>query len=221
MGQDDTKAFRDKLRENSSLAIINDADGYTNVRDGKSSQSNIIDKIYKNELFYFHPEAGENWLIVNKFWNVYGYVHRSRIQSIETLTTDSKISLIRDIFKKEQSFIKSRKAGEQTSEEWISHHEKKYDPILEITEELICQTKNEELLKLLLTNMKLDTGSADEAPMWALGAIYVCNPDWTIKQIKLTQSTSLKVELEFGFENVTYNQKPDNYEELKQMINEL
>ncbi|MDP9047487.1 MAG: hypothetical protein M3N14_05070 [Bacteroidota bacterium] len=84
------------------LAVINDPDGFVNVRDGKSSNSKIVGKLYNNEAFLFDGESendqwinvffeGKNLLNYNSSANnaervyVTGYIHKSRLISIESL----------------------------------------------------------------------------------------------------------------------------------------
>jgi hypothetical protein len=85
------------------VAIIQDKDGYTNVRKDASTKSEIIYKLVDNEVF-FHYEAAfdsdvdnENWVYVmiprNHFSIItdlekpyyYGYIHRSRLKPLNQL----------------------------------------------------------------------------------------------------------------------------------------
>lgn len=60
-------------------AVINDPDGYTNVREGKSVNYGVIAKIYENEVFYAYPSTTSNWYPVITKNGTKGYVHNSRI----------------------------------------------------------------------------------------------------------------------------------------------
>jgi hypothetical protein len=61
--------------------IINDPDGYSNVRDKPDKNSQITAKFIKDEVFYYTPTNDSDW------WCVYkeeggkqvGYIHKSRI----------------------------------------------------------------------------------------------------------------------------------------------
>jgi hypothetical protein len=55
---------------------INDPDGYTNVREGKSSKSEILFQIYEDEKFIIQNNEGDWWLI--EFNGNQGYIHNSR-----------------------------------------------------------------------------------------------------------------------------------------------
>lgn len=80
-------------------AVINDPDGYTNVREGKSVSYAIIAKIYENEVFYAYPSTTSDWYPVITYDGIKGYVHNSRISffnnnsSNENITSE-EISLI-------------------------------------------------------------------------------------------------------------------------------
>jgi len=60
-------------------AVIDDPDGYTNVRSMKSSSSEIVTKVYKNEEFYTYKQNG-NWWQVRTSDGKLGYMHLSRIR---------------------------------------------------------------------------------------------------------------------------------------------
>ena len=61
-------------------AIINDSDGYVNVRSGKSSQSKIVGRIKERQIFFFIPSLKSDWWQVFLPNGILGYVHKSRIR---------------------------------------------------------------------------------------------------------------------------------------------
>ena len=65
------------------IAIIQDPDGYTNVRNGMSANSEIIDRLFEGENYEVFPSTDNNWWIVNTKFNVKGYVHKSRIKILD------------------------------------------------------------------------------------------------------------------------------------------
>lgn len=82
------------------IAIIEDPDGFTNVREKAEGQSKVIHKILENEVFFYYIEGNEEWVHVyipkNKFslgdwpdWDIAGYTHRSRIKPLNELPTYS------------------------------------------------------------------------------------------------------------------------------------
>ncbi len=77
-------------------AIIQDEDGYTNLRRAPSGNAEIITKIYDHQLFSYIDEGNSQWIQVfvpvdkftvscseNDF--VEGFIHRSRLQDIKNL----------------------------------------------------------------------------------------------------------------------------------------
>ncbi|MFM7730103.1 MAG: SH3 domain-containing protein [Flavobacteriales bacterium] len=62
------------------LAEINDPDGYTNVRNGMSTNAPIIDRLYEGQVYEVFPTADANWWKVMTPSNVEGYIHKSRVR---------------------------------------------------------------------------------------------------------------------------------------------
>ena len=62
-------------------AIINDADGYVNIREKADGKSKIVGKLKAGELFYFTPESFSDWYRVyrNEEQPCLGFIHKSRI----------------------------------------------------------------------------------------------------------------------------------------------
>ncbi len=65
-------------KEFSMYAVIDDADGYTNIREAPNSKSAIVGRVESGHRFRTHPQAGE-WWQVKISADLYGYMHRSRI----------------------------------------------------------------------------------------------------------------------------------------------
>ena len=65
------------------LGIINDSDGYTNVRYRPSFNSKILSQIQANTLFYFTPNSHNKWWkIESKDGSINGFMHCSKIKPI-------------------------------------------------------------------------------------------------------------------------------------------
>ena len=77
-------------------AIINDPDGYINVREGKGVNTKIVGKLYKDDVFLCSYEPGKDqWASI--YYNadttrtghsrrdIQGYVHMSRVLLIDSL----------------------------------------------------------------------------------------------------------------------------------------
>jgi len=61
--------------------VINDPDGYTNVREDKSSKSDILFKVYKNKRFKIIDNNGSWWLI--EYNGQQGYMYKDRVDVIK------------------------------------------------------------------------------------------------------------------------------------------
>ena len=94
------------------VAIIQDKDGYTNVRTQPNAKSAIIYVLHDNEMFEYNTEDDTSkWVKVfirkNKFdihpWaednSLIGYIHRSRILDIGNLTMDEVLCSFKPIVK--------------------------------------------------------------------------------------------------------------------------
>ncbi len=60
-------------------AVIEDSDGYTNVRQGASKSSSILARINNGEVFYTYPQQ-ESWWRIRTASGVIGHIHNSRIR---------------------------------------------------------------------------------------------------------------------------------------------
>lgn len=88
------------------LAIIQDEDGYVNVRKGASTKSEIVNRLFYGDVFLYLEEQGENWYQVyfsldekdakkSAFYSKIrkekgsiarqGYIHKSRVLPIDEL----------------------------------------------------------------------------------------------------------------------------------------
>ena len=65
------------------IAVINDPDGYTNVRNGMSTDAKIIDRLFEGEHYEVFPSTDNNWWVVYTQSNVKGFVHKSRVRIID------------------------------------------------------------------------------------------------------------------------------------------
>jgi hypothetical protein len=65
----------------SQYGIVEDKDGYTNIRKEKSAKSEVVKKVQNGQVLYiFQPENDkEEWLDCSG-----GYIHRSRVKFIST-----------------------------------------------------------------------------------------------------------------------------------------
>lgn len=60
-------------------AVIDDKDGFTNLREQPNSESNIVAKVFENEVFIVKSMDG-NWWEIELQNGVRGFMHKSRIK---------------------------------------------------------------------------------------------------------------------------------------------
>ncbi|MGF7141562.1 SH3 domain-containing protein [Roseimarinus sediminis] len=217
----------------SELAMINDPDGFVNVRADKSTESKVLFKIKENDLFLCEPTA-ENWWKIDNFYSKTGFVHKSRIRLINDLTENKQRDLIinsinglKDYRLKYDSLrlILPNDERMQLLREFENYEETIYNPLLPFLSGLFCKNKDIDLLDKYLKIMIINQMSANESPAWTLGDCYLCQPDLVIKRIDNYSGKDreyLWSMLTFGFENVTWQKESEikNYDELKNRLNQ-
>lgn len=72
-------------------AVINDKDGWTNVRNAPNMEGTIIDRIYEDEIFEVTPNLNENWWVVKTPNSIEGYMHKSKIKILNQKNTDTLV----------------------------------------------------------------------------------------------------------------------------------
>ncbi|MEQ8168196.1 MAG: SH3 domain-containing protein [Candidatus Eremiobacterota bacterium] len=78
------------------VAVINDPDGYTNVRKGPGTEYKVISKIYENEHFLFLQCAYKDWWLVQSPDGKIGYMNADRIVFLEPLLPAKYYAYIND-----------------------------------------------------------------------------------------------------------------------------
>lgn len=217
------------------LAIISDPDGYTNIRSGQGKEFPIVATIAKDEFFYCDWTTSEWIKVVALKWQggnqVEGFIHKSRIQLIETLDTKRQQEILQAILTKQNTladeFQKAWKSKDSlayrtTLRELELHSDIKYSPILDILPKYFCLTKDTILLKLFYAVMWSDKGSANETPSFTIGKCFICNADIVIAQLsKVSNKEQRKLildNIEWGLLNnfdVDENGKSTNKEFIK------
>lgn len=78
------------------FAVIKDKDGFTNIRKDADAQSEIVGTIKDSELFYCRSNEGhEDWYEIETK-DTSGYIHKSRIQSLENLPHEKGSKQVKD-----------------------------------------------------------------------------------------------------------------------------
>jgi hypothetical protein len=215
------------------LAIINDPDGFTNVRSGQGNDFSIVTTIEKDEFFYCDLTTNQEWVkIIALKWKdsrqVEGYIHNSRIQLVEKLDIYIQKELLTQILDKQKSlasnFQKAHKSKDSLSykttiRDLELYSEIKYSPILDILPQYFCSTNDTIILQRFYATMWADKGSANEMSSIAIGDCFACQPDLVIGQlIQLTNEEQKKLifdQIEWGLLNkfdIDENSKSNNKE---------
>jgi len=74
--------------ESQILSVIDDPDGYTNIRKGKGTDSEIIGRVLEDEIFYHEGYGDSPWFQIyysNNEQYLQGYIHKSRIVEVSSL----------------------------------------------------------------------------------------------------------------------------------------
>ncbi|CAN5504669.1 hypothetical protein BH10BAC1_BH10BAC1_05330 [soil metagenome] len=222
------------------LARINDSEGFTNIHSGEGNNFPIIAKLDTTDFFYCSITNSEWLKIVALKWQggkqIEGFIHKSKVQLIETLDVKVKKALLTSVLTKHkvlannfQNSGKSKDSLRNSSSrgELEKYSDLKYSPILEILPDYICETKDTMILQLFYATMWADKGSANEIPSIAIGSCYICWPDFVLKQIRTIKNTeqrkSIYNHIEFGLLSnfdVDENNKPidKKFDGLKQKL---
>lgn len=217
----------------SELAMINEPDGFVNVRTEKNSDSKIIMTIKEGDFFLCEPTE-ENWWKIDNFYTKTGFVHKSKIKLIKELTEKKQRDLIiNSIYRLNDYRLKydslrlilPNDERVELLREFENFEETVYTPLLPFLSKLFCINKDIDLLDKYLKIMIVNKMSANEMPAWSLGDCYLCHADIVIDQIKKYNGKDIEYLwslLTFGFENVTWQREIDidNYQELKNKLNE-
>ena len=225
----------------SKLAVINDPDGFTNVRSGQGKEFPVIATIDKDEFFYCDLTARGEWIkIIAMKWQdekqVEGYIHRSRIQLVENLDHKKQKELITQILNRQKILADNFTAAWGSKDynreqayrtELELYGDIKYSPILEILPKYFCSTNDVEILQLFFSTMWADNGYANEMPSSAIGDCFICKTDIVIEQLTKIKNTEQKEfildDIEWGLINhfnIDENEKSENreYNKLKMRL---
>ncbi|WP_299886273.1 hypothetical protein [uncultured Lacinutrix sp.] len=66
------------------IGLIDDKDGYTNIREQQNSSSKIISIIKENEYFFYNKSTNSNWFLVKDLHGNVGFVYKNRIKKMNS-----------------------------------------------------------------------------------------------------------------------------------------
>ena len=197
------------------LARISDKDGFTNVREGQGADFKIIGIINTEEFFYCESTNTE-WIKVQvikyteKVKQFEGFIHKSRVEYIDSLPDTIKKKLILDIFEQHKRYADKFHASDSTARRAIvlaleNHSDARYSPILPVFARYFCKTQDVLLLNKLFSTILADKGSANEMPSFTLGDCFICGTELVIQQLKnlknKTQRSIIVGDIEWGLHN--------------------
>lgn len=234
-----TAFFTSTTFAESKLARINDPDGFTNIRSGQNANSPVVATFDKDDLFYCDWTSAD-WLKVTvyKKHEIQGYIHKSKVQLIETLDARAKKQLLTTILSRHKTLAdnfqtawrsKDSLAYRTTVGELELHSDMKYSPILDILPSYFCETKDTIVLQLFFATMWSERGSANEMPSVAIGDCFICQTEIALRQLRAVNNTEQRIliydQIEFGLvnhfsidENVKFENK--EYNRLKKLLDD-
>jgi len=214
--------FRNSIQK---VGMLKDKDGYTFIREGAGTHTNILDTLKKTDFFIFYPNDSSDWSKVEKRFyqgiKTPGYIHRSRIVNIEELERHRQSMIIDSIFKVERNL--HTKYNHQ-SEEYFSisdkFHMEQFYLTLSLFVSYFTKYQDQSLLNKYLDLLMIEYDSVDETPAYVLGLLFLQQPAMVIQAVKSKENDHLKDLLYFGFLSVT-EEKGKVYERWQKVLYEL
>ena len=118
-------------------AVINDADGWTNVRTQPNMNGTVVTKIYDGEQFYFEKVPGINWVKVYRTADAaaqcIGYMHSSRVRPVSgsvASATNGDVSFDNDEYDSGDS------EGDGSIDRFLDEYERFYDRYIKVIKKL-------------------------------------------------------------------------------------
>jgi hypothetical protein len=196
-----------RAEANVKLGTIVDKNGYIVLRGTPDQNSVIIDTIKQGDLVNCDSVIG-NWIKVIEFkWftsgknygrQIIGYVQKSGVKIIETLTIPEQKTLIINTLNNYAGTIKERKTFLNSHFNFVRKkwHDKadsikmngyntliytladtRFNPMLVYIEPYYCRTKDTEVLNKLFAFLFENKGAAKEQPALCLAGCFICTPE--------------------------------------------
>lgn len=208
-------------------AVIEDPDGFTNIRLQPSSAAPAPHKITIYEVFPCEKQAGDWWkyhvsgtTMQRIFPAGYGYVHKSRVRFVKDLpdslfsNTCSRIlrhylSIITRRNKLYDEYLangkkftpKEQAAYESLGNKGVYLYDNGYQQLMEMMPAFLHRTRDSSLLLDWCHVLTEDTGSASETPGYAMGDLFLMAPEWVLRVIRPLPKRAHSIvigQIEFG-----------------------
>lgn len=170
-------------QNDNEMALINDKDGFTFLRLSPYQNSEIVDTIFSYEFFQVNTKTENGWSKAHNRWGKSGYIHRSRVKALSTLSDAQQKVLIDSIFILEPLYFTKKLIWKNDSTGNKNFHEENFEAILGLFIQYQIKSFDKKLMKAFLNILIMETGSADESPWNALGLIYNQHPNKTLNLI--------------------------------------
>ncbi len=183
------------------LAIIHDADGFTNIRSGPGTHFKVIDTLFNEDFFYYEIDECSDWakLTAWKGSQIEGYIHTSRIQQVSRLDSKKQKTLITKILIQQRKIAGGMRNSKDSldrykyAQERNFYNDAKYEPVLQVLPHYFCATRDTQIIDLFFETMWADKGSASEIPGIYICDCFVCNPDLVSARLNKLQSKEQKL----------------------------
>lgn len=216
------------------IAQIIDKDGYTNIRNGKGISYEILGTFNDNDLFYCEVSDTTDWykVIGNRRAQIKGFMHKSRIEIIQELSTEKqKRIIIKNLESQKQladDFTDAFSKYDREKNKWnsledsmnyqitrkeLENNEINYSSILKILPQYFCKSKDKQVIQLFFDTMWANSGSASELPTYSIADCFVCESELIIELLKQIDNQEKKMmiaeHISFGLMNAFYIEGKD------------
>lgn len=201
-----------------SLAVINDTDGYSNVREKPVVNSKVLFKEHSNNIIRILPFQNSEWWEIEQYYpnRQAGYIYKNRLKNLGNLTNDemrelSYIILDSTIALRDELHFKDRLGLSDTDEnkeltiKFKDYYHFQLFPVLKLVSKYYCNTYDRKFLRDYL-DFRIETKRmAWEATPATLVNMFICNPDQVLEEIDLRLKSEIKTllnDLEWGIEGI-------------------
>jgi hypothetical protein len=169
-----------------SLAVIQDKEGFTNVREEPDINSKIIFQINTFYIFKIVAKNGNNWGEIENIANGQsGYMHSSKIRNLGSLSDLEIKELSIHILDSMLILMHSRELYSDHDYTIIfkDYYHFQLFPVLNLVSKYYCNTQDKGFLNYYLDFMIEVKGTAWEATLDALTEIFECKADDVITEL--------------------------------------
>jgi hypothetical protein len=177
------------------LARIKERGGFLLIHKSRGGDSNVIDSIRTDEIFYCISDESD-WVKVHRQGADYigefdGYVRRREIEYFEDISAQEKQLLFQKIFigRKElalrasEAYLRNEPISKEDQKEFDKGILSNYALLVLKFSTYFCKARDEETILIFLETLYADSNSANEAPLFEIGACYICEPNIVLERI--------------------------------------